>query len=171
MPSVHVHPPPELLHRSVKRTKAIQVLEDAGVPYQLCEYDSEGFASAVEVARRLNVPPDALFKTLIGRGDRSGVVIALVPGDATLDLRKLAHILGDKRVEMVHPSEIPRLTGYIRGGVSPLGGKRRYPTFIHQTALEHPAVCVSAGVRGLQIRLAPADLARLAGATTADIAV
>jgi Cys-tRNA(Pro)/Cys-tRNA(Cys) deacylase len=154
----------------VKRTKAIQMLEAEKVPYDLCKYDSEGFASAVEVARRLNVPPDALFKTLIARGERSGVVMALVPGDATLDLRRLAHVAGDKRVEMVDPSEILRLTGYVRGGVSPLGGRRRYPTFIDRSAFRHPEVCVSAGVRGLQIRVAPEELARLTGATTADIA-
>jgi Cys-tRNA(Pro)/Cys-tRNA(Cys) deacylase len=153
----------------MKRTKAIQVLEDAGVPYQLCAYDSDGFAPAVDVARKLGIVPDALFKTLLARGERMGVVVALVPGDATLDLRKLAHVVGDKRVEMVDPAELLKLTGYVRGAVSPLGGRRSYPALIHRSAFERPDIYVSAGVRGLQIRLAPSDLARLMGAKTADI--
>jgi Cys-tRNA(Pro)/Cys-tRNA(Cys) deacylase len=95
--------------------------------------------------------------------------MALVPGDGTLDLRKLAHVMGDKRAEMVDPSELPRLTGYIRGGVSPLGGRRSYPTYLDRSAFDHERICVSAGVRGVQIQLAPSDLARLTGATTADI--
>ncbi len=153
----------------MKRTKAIQILEDAKVPYKTTSYESEGFASAVEVAKKINVPPDAIFKTLLARGERLGVVMALVPGDRTLDLRKLAHLMGDKRVEMVDPSELPRLTGYIRGGVSPLGGKRDYPTFVDESAFGHDAVCVSAGVRGVQIHIAPADLVRMTKAKTADI--
>ncbi len=153
----------------MKRTKAIQILEDAKVPYKISSYEAEGFASAVEVAKKLNMPPDAIFKTLLARGERAGVVMALVPGDGTLDLRKLAHLMGDKRVEMVDPSELPRLTGYIRGGVSPLGGKREYPTFVDQSAFTHEKICVSAGVRGVQIHIAPADLVRLTQAKTADI--
>jgi Cys-tRNA(Pro)/Cys-tRNA(Cys) deacylase len=153
----------------VKRTRAIQIVEDAKVDYLISSYDSEGFASAVEVAKKLGLPPDAIFKTLVARGERSGVVMALVPGDATVDLRKLAHLMGDKRVEMVDPSELPRLTGYIKGGVSPLGGKRTYTTFVDQSVFQHERVCVSAGVRGVQIQLIPADLVRLTHATTADI--
>ncbi len=153
----------------MKRTKAIQVLEDTGIPHTVLSYEADGFASAVEVAAKLNIPPGAVFKTLVARGDRTGVVMALVPGDGALDLRKLARLMGDKRVEMADPSDLPRLTGYIRGGVSPLGGRRDYPTFIDQTVFDHEAVCVSAGVRGVQIRIAPADLVRITGARTADI--
>src|SRR5512133_4197034 len=152
----------------MKRTRAIQILDDAKIRYEVTSYDSDGFASAVEVAKKLGIPPDAIFKTLLARGDRTGVVMALVPGDGTLDLRKLAHLMGDKRAEMVDPSELPRLTGYIRGGVSPLGGKRVFPTFIDQTALEHEKICVSAGVRGAQVHVAPSDLARLTNARMAD---
>lgn len=153
----------------MKRTRAIQIVEDAKIPYEVRSYDAEGFASAAEVAKKLNMPADAIFKTLVARGERSGVVMALVPGDRTLDLRKLAHLMGDKRAEMVDPSELPRLTGYLRGGVSPLGGKRSYPTFLDQSAFRHQRICVSAGVRGVQIQVAPADLARLTGARTADL--
>ena len=153
----------------MKRTRAIQMLEDAKVPHLVTSYDAEGFATAIEVAKKLNMPPDAIFKTLVARGERTGVVMALVPGDATLDLRKLARIMGDKRVEMADPSELPRLTGYIRGGVSPLGGKRAYPTFIDQSVYQHQRVCVSAGVRGVQIQIAPADLVQVTCAKAADL--
>ena len=153
----------------MKRTKAIQILEDAGVPYDVTSYDADGFVSAVDVAQKLEVSPDAIFKTLVARGERTGVVMALVPGDRTLDLRKLAHLMGDKRVEMVAPSELPRLTGYIRGGVSPLGGRRDYPTFVDRSASEQERIYVSAGVRGVQIRISPADLVKVARARIADI--
>lgn len=153
----------------MKRTKGIQILDDARIPYEVTSYDAEGFVSAVDVARKLNMPPDAIFKTLVARGERTGVVLALVPGDRTLDLRKLSHLMGDKRAEMVDPSELPRLTGYIRGGVSPLGGKRDYPTFVDGSAFQHGKICVSAGVRGVQIQIAPADLVRITRAKTADI--
>jgi Cys-tRNA(Pro)/Cys-tRNA(Cys) deacylase len=153
----------------MKRTKAIQILEDAKIPYEVTSYDADGFTSAVEVAKKLGVVPDAIFKTLVVRGERSGVVMALVPGDATLDLRKLAHLMGDKRAEMVDQSELPRLTGYIRGGVSPLGGKRDFPTFVDESAHRHERIYVSAGMRGVQIRIAPADLVRITRAKTADL--
>lgn len=155
--------------RTVKRTKAIQILEDAKVSYEVRSYDSEGFASAVEVARKLGIPAEAVFKTLVARGERSGVVLALVPADRSLDLRKLAQTMGDKRAEMVDPSELPRLTGYIRGGVSPLGGKRDYPTFVDESALRQERISVSAGVRGVQVLVEPADLVRLTNARTSDI--
>ena len=155
--------------RAVKRTKAIQILTDSKTPHEVRSYDSEGFASAVEVAAKLSIPPDAVFKTLVARGERSGVVMALVPADKTLDLRKLASLMGDKRVEMVDPSDLPRLTGYIRGGVSPLGGRKNYPTYMDKSALDHDRIAVSAGVRGVQILIAPADLIRTTRSTTADI--
>ena len=153
----------------MKRTKAIQILEDAGIPYEVTSYDSEGFASAVDVAQKLSVSPDSIFKTLVARGERTGVVLALVPGERTLELRKLAHLMGDKRAEMVDPSELPRLTGYIRGGVSPLGGKRDYPTFMDESAYQHEKIYVSAGVRGVQIRISPAELVKATRARVADI--
>ncbi|HEX9014928.1 MAG TPA: Cys-tRNA(Pro) deacylase [Chloroflexota bacterium] len=153
----------------MKKTRAIQILEDSRVAYEVRTYDSEGFASAVEVAAKLGIAPEAVFKTLVARGERTGVVMALVPADRNLDLRKLAHILGDKRAEMVDPDELPRLTGYIRGGVSPLGGKRAYPTFVDGSALRQDRISVSAGVRGAQILVAPGDLMRLTGGSSADI--
>ncbi len=153
----------------MKKTAAIEILEKASVPYEVRSYESEGFASAVEVAERLDLPADAVFKTLVARGERSGVVLALVPGDRSLGLRKLAHLLGEKRLEMVPPDDLQRLTGYIKGGVSPLAGKRSYPTFIDRSALRHDRISISAGVRGTQILIAPDDLVRLTHAIVADL--
>lgn len=153
----------------MKKTRAIQILDDLKVPHEVRSYDSEGFATAVEVAQKLGLPPEAVFKTLVARGDRSGVMMALVPADKSLSLRKLAHLGHDKRVEMVNPDELPRLTGYIKGGVSPLGGKRAYPTFLDRSVLQHERISVSAGVRGVQILIAPSDLARLTRAILDDL--
>ncbi|MGI5836976.1 MAG: aminoacyl-tRNA deacylase, partial [Chloroflexota bacterium] len=117
----------------------------------------------------LGIPAGAMFKTLIARGERQGVILALVPGDESLSLRKLAQAMGDKRAEMVDPSEISRLTGFIKGGVSPLGGRRSYPVYLDSSALQHSTICVSAGMRGLAILIAPSDLAKATKATVVDI--
>lgn len=153
----------------MKATRAIQMLVDLKVPHEVRSYESDGFTSAVEAAAKLGIPPGTMFKTLVARGERRGIVLAMVPGDEALSLRKLAQAMGDKRVDLVDPSEISRLTGFVRGGVSPLGGKRPYPVFLDQSALRHPAICVSAGVRGLAILIAPSDLARATRAAVVDL--
>ncbi len=153
----------------MKATRAIQLLVDQKIPHQVRAYEADGFVSAVEGAKKLGITAGAMFKTLIARGERQGVVIALVPGDESLSLRKLAQAMGDKRVEMVDPSEISRLTGFVKGGVSPLGGKRSYPVFMDSSALQHPVICVSAGMRGLAIMIAPLDLAKVTKSTIVDI--
>lgn len=153
----------------MKKTRAIQALESAGVAFRSHVFDVEGFVSGVDAARELRIPPDSLFKTLVVRGERMGVALAMVPSDETLSLRKLAQQMGDKRAEMVEAEELPRLTGYIKGGVSPLGTRRPYPVFMDQTAMSHSEITVSAGMRGLMIALAPGDLAKVARATVADL--
>ncbi|HQZ55012.1 MAG TPA: YbaK/EbsC family protein, partial [Thermoflexales bacterium] len=114
-----------------------------------------------------------LFKTLVVRGERRGVMLALVSGERELSLRKLAQAAGDKRVEMVDVAELPRLTGYLKGGCSPLGikvgGRTGYPTFIDASAFSHERISISAGLRGVQVLLDPRDLARLTNATKADL--
>jgi Cys-tRNA(Pro)/Cys-tRNA(Cys) deacylase len=147
----------------------MEMLEKAGIPYRLLTYEHDGFTPATEAAAKLEIPPETMFKTLIVRGERRGVVLALVPGTGTLSLRKLAQQMGDKRAEMVDPSEIGRLTGFVKGGVSPLGGKRVYPVFLDRSSLRHPLVAVSAGMRGLALQLSPSDLVRATGATVADL--
>lgn len=153
----------------MKATRAMELLEAARIPYEVRTFESDGFTPATEAAERLGIPPGTMFKTLIVRGERRGVVLALVPGEGTLSLRKLAHHMGDKRAEMVDATEITRLTGFVKGGVSPLGGKRAYPVFLDQSSLQHPRIAVSAGIRGLVLLLAPTDLARITRASMADL--
>lgn len=152
------------------KTIAARMLDQLKIAYELREYEvSEDELDAVTVARKVNMPPEATFKTLVARGDKTGVVMACVPGNGELDLKKFASATGNKRVELVAVKEIQALTGYIRGGVSPLGTKKKYPFYLDQTALNHERISVSAGQRGLQMILAPADLQRAASATLADL--
>lgn len=153
------------------KTIAARTLDQLKIDYELRAYEvSEDELDAVSVARKVNMPPEATFKTLVTRGDKTGVILACVPGDAELDFKKLAAATGDKKVEMVPVKEIQSLTGYIRGGVSPLGSKKKYPLYLDRSALDHERVSVSAGRRGLQMILAPEDLRRAANATIADLA-
>ena len=143
---------------------------DLQIPYELREYEwSEEEMDAVSVARKIGLPPEQVFKTLVVRGDKTGVLVASIPGNAELDLKKLAAISGNKKVEMVHVREIQGLTGYIRGGVSPLGMKKQYPYFLDETAEIIDQLAVSAGQRGLQLVLSGPDLIRATGATLAAL--
>jgi Cys-tRNA(Pro)/Cys-tRNA(Cys) deacylase len=152
------------------KTIAARTLDQLKIDYELRAYEvDEDELDAVSVARKVNMPPEATFKTLVTRGDKTGVILACVPGDAELDFKKLAAATGDKKVEMVAVKEIQSLTGYIRGGVSPLGSKKIYPFYLDRSALDHDRVSVSAGQRGLQLILAPRDLQRAANATLADL--
>lgn len=152
----------------MKKTRAIELLEQAGVAYDIRSFSAEEF-TAEEAARELGVDPATLFKTLVARGERRGIVLAMVPANATLSLRKLAALMDDKRAELIDLKDLARLTGYVKGGVSPLGGKRPYPVYLDQSAMEHPAICLSAGQRGLQMVVAPADLVALARAAVGDL--
>src|SRR5713226_2810537 len=139
------------------KTAAVQILERQRIPYELREYEEEEL-SAEEAARKLELPLERVFKTLVVRGDRSGVVLACLPGSGTLDLKALARASGNKRAELVAVDEIHRLTGYLRGGVSPLGSRKAYPLYLDESALQHDAISVSAGMRGLELIVAPAGL-------------
>ncbi len=150
------------------KTRAMQVLDRARISYKVREFQEEELG-ANEAAEKLGLPLAQVVKTLVVRGDRTGVILACLPGTATLSLKALARASGNKKVEMVEKDEIHRLTGYLRGGVSPLGGKRPYPVYLDQSALEEPVISVSAGMRGMQILLPPRDLARAAGAIVALI--
>jgi Cys-tRNA(Pro)/Cys-tRNA(Cys) deacylase len=141
------------------KTRAAQALDKLGIPYEIREFEEEELG-ADEVAERLRIPLAQVFKTLVVRGDRTGVILACLPGTMTLSLKALARVSGNRKVEMVEKDEILRLTGYIRGGVSPLGGKKDYPVYLDQSALEQPIVSVSAGMRGMQLFIKPPDLAR-----------
>ena len=150
------------------KTRAAQALDKLGIPYKIREFLEEDLG-ADEVAEKLHTPLAQVFKTLVVRGDRTGVMLACVPGTMTLNLKALARASGNRKVEMAEKDEIHRLTGYIRCGVSPLGGKKEYPVFVDQTASDQPVVSVSAGMRGMQLFLASQDLVRATQATVVSI--
>jgi Cys-tRNA(Pro)/Cys-tRNA(Cys) deacylase len=152
------------------KTQAARVLDRWKVNYELREYTwSEDELDAVTVARKIGLPPEAVFKTLVARGDRTGVLMACVPANVELDLKKLATVSGNKKVELVSVKEIQSLTGYVRGGVSPIGAKKDYPLFIDENVQLVDAVSISAGARGLQMIMAPHDLQRVTVAHLADL--
>ena len=152
------------------KTNAARILDAAGVHYELREYevDAEHLA-APEVAAAIGMPPEQVFKTLVARGDRTGVVLAVIPGNAELDLKALAKASGNKNIDLVPVKEVLGLTGYVRGGVSPVGAKKAYPLYLDETVILWDAISVSAGVRGCQMILAPDDLIRVTGAVTCEI--
>jgi Cys-tRNA(Pro)/Cys-tRNA(Cys) deacylase len=152
------------------KTIAARMLDQLKITYELRAYEvKEDELDAITVAHKVNMPPEATFKTLVARGDKTGVVMACIPGNAELDLKKFASATGNKKVELVAVKEIQSLTGYIRGGVSPLGSKKNYPFYLDHSALDYDCISVSAGQRGLQMILAPQDLQRAAAATLADL--
>ncbi len=152
-------------------TPATVALTAAGVEFGLREYDHDPRASSfgLEAAEALGLDPTQVFKTLVADLD-GGLVVAVVPVSARLDLKALARALGGSKASMADPRQAERVTGYVTGGISPLGQKRRLPTVVDVTALDHPSVFVSGGRRGLDVELAPADLVSLTDARTAPIA-
>ncbi len=153
------------------KTNAVRILEELGIPFELRHYDVDpDDLTAATVARKVGLPPEQVFKTLVVRGDRNGVCLAVVPGDAELDPRALAKLTGDRRVEMVPLKEVQPLTGYIRGGVTAFGCKKAYPVFVDETVILFDVISVSAGARGTQILLAPDDYLRALHAVTGEFA-
>jgi Cys-tRNA(Pro)/Cys-tRNA(Cys) deacylase len=156
----------------MSKTNAARLLDRAGIHYELREYAvDETDLSAPHVAAAIGMPPEQVFKTLVARGDRAGVLMAAIPASSELDLKALAAASGNKKVELVALKEVLGLTGYIRGGVSPLGTRKPYPFYLDETADLWDIISVSAGLRGSQLLLAPADLARATGAHLCAIAV
>jgi len=147
------------------KTIAARMLDQMKIAYELREYEwNEDELDAVTVARKVGLPPEQVFKTLVTQGDKTGVLVACIPGDAELDLKALATVSGNKKVDMVPVKEIQGLTGYIRGGVSPLGMKKQYPFYLDETAEIIDVISISAGQRGLQMLLSGPDLIRATGA-------
>ena len=154
----------------LKKTNAVRLLDSLKISYRLLEFAvDESDLSAEKAAALLGYPLEQVFKTLIARGDRCGVLIASIPGSAELDLKALARLSGNKKVELVPLKEVQQLTGYIRGAVSPLGIRGNYPRYLDHSAFNHAQIITSAGVRGLQIELDPHDLVRAIDATTGQI--
>ncbi len=155
---------------AVKKTNAARVLDRLGIPYALNTYPVDiDDLSATHVAESMGVDPSCVFKTLVTRGHPNGIAMAVLPGNAELSLKKLAAVFHDKSVEMVPLKEVLPLTGYIRGGCSPVGTKKPYPVCIDESAKNFETIYVSAGQRGLQFVIAPDDLARAVNAVFADI--
>lgn len=153
------------------KTNAARALDSLGVRYELREYEVDPEALDAEtVARKIGLPPEQVFKTLVARGDRNGVCLAVVPASTELDEKALARATGDRRIELVALKEVQPLTGYIRGGVTALASKRDYPVLVDETAELFDVIAVSAGVRGMQIVLAPADYLKAVQGTVAQIA-
>ena len=149
----------------IQKTNAARLLDAAGIPYILVPYQvDEEHLEASHVARQLGEDIDTVFKTLVLRGDRNGLFVCVMPGSLEVDLKVAARISCNKNCQMIHVKELLPLTGYIRGGCSPIGMKKPLPTFIHESALLYDYIYVSAGVRGLQIRINPNDLIGFTGA-------
>ena len=146
----------------MKKTNAARFLDGLRMDYKLIEYEvDESDLSAESVAQKVNLPLEQVFKTLVARGDKTGVLMTCIPGNAELDLKAVATISGNKKVEMVHVKEIQQLTGYIRGGVSPIGTKKLYPIFLDESAMRFSFISISAGARGSQIFISPGDLIKV----------
>ena len=153
------------------KTNATRILDGLGVAYTLREYEVDpDDLSAETVAAKVGLPAEQVFKTLVVRGDRGGVYLAVIPGNTELNGKALARETGDRRVEMVALREVQPLTGYIRGGVTALGGKRSYPVYADETIELFDLISISAGARGTQILLAPADYLRVTHAIVVAIA-
>jgi Cys-tRNA(Pro)/Cys-tRNA(Cys) deacylase len=153
------------------KTNAVRILEEMGIAFELREYevDPEHLQAEV-VAKKIGLPPEQVFKTLVVKGDREGICFAVVPGDSELDLKALAKLSGNRKMEMAPLKEVTPLTGYIRGGVTALAAKKDYPVFVDETAILFDVISVSAGVRGTQILIAPDDYLRATKAVTGEIA-
>ncbi len=154
-----------------EKTNAARLLDKAKLKYDLIPYEfDENDLAAQHVADSLGQDIAKVFKTLVLHGDKTGYIVCVIPGDKEVDLKALAKVSGNKKVEMIPMKDLLQVTGYIRGGCSPIGMKKRFPTYFHTTALEHDVIYVSAGVRGLQIQINPSDLVRFVQAVLADVA-
>ena len=158
------------MKEKINKTNVARLMDKAKVKYQLVPYEvDESDLSAIHVAEQLGEDVAQVFKTLVLHGDKNGYFVCVIPGDKEVDLKKAAKISGNKNCEMVAVKELLPLTGYIRGGCSPIGMKKHFPTYIHDTVGQFDYVYVSAGQRGLQIKLSPSDLIRESKAQTADL--
>ena len=157
--------------KKIEKTNAARLLDKAGISYKLIPYEfDENDLAAQHVADSLGQDIERVFKTLVLHGDKTGHIVCVVPGNAEVDLKALAKASGNKKVEMIAMKDLLSVTGYIRGGCSPVGMKKRFPTFFHTTATDFDTIYVSAGVRGLQVEISPSDLIGFVGAVVADVA-
>lgn len=157
--------------KKIEKTNAARLLDKAGIAYNLIPYEfDENDLAAQHVADSLGQDIAMVFKTLVLHGDKTGHIVCVVPGNMEVDLKSLAKASGNKKVEMIAMKDLLAVTGYIRGGCSPIGIKKRFPTYFHSTAMNFDHIYVSAGVRGLQIEISPAVLIDFVGANVAEVA-
>lgn len=148
----------------------MRLLGQAGIDFRVCEYEyDENDLNGLHAAERTGMNPDCVFKTLVARGAKKGVLVFCIPVSCELDLKKAASAVGDKSIELIHVRELLPLTGYIRGGCSPVGMKKPYPVCLDESCVLYPEIGISAGERGVQLVLAPEELIAFLGAVTADI--
>ena len=156
----------------INKTNAARLLDKAKIKYELVPYEvDENDLAATHIATQLGEDIRQVFKTLVLKGDKTGYFVCVVPGDAEVDLKKAAKVSGNKKVDLIPMKELLPTTGYIRGGCSPVGMKKTFPTYFHSTCMEFGYIFVSAGVRGLQLKIAPIDLVGYVRASVADIIV
>jgi Cys-tRNA(Pro)/Cys-tRNA(Cys) deacylase len=156
--------------QSSAKTNAARLLDSLGIAYELRAYEVDpNDLTALSVARKIGLPPEQVFKTLLSQTSNGEHLFAVIPGDAELDLKKLAHAAGAKKAELASLKDVEPLTGYIRGGVTVMGARKPFPAFADETIELHDLISISAGQRGLQMLLAPADYLRAANATVADL--
>ena len=152
------------------KTNAVRLLDQLGIPYELREYEVDPDDLAAEtVAAKIALPPEQVFKTLVASGDRNGICLAVISGNAELDLKALAAISGNRKIQLAPVNDLHSLTGYIRGGVTALAAKKDYPVYVDETVELFDVISISAGVRGLQILLAPADYLKITKAEVAPL--
>lgn len=157
---------------NLPKTNAARILDRLGISYELVAYEVDPDNLAADhVAESLGEPIEQVYKTLVLRGDRNGLFVCVVAGNREVDLKKAAHVSGNKKVEMLPLKELLPATGYIRGGCTSIGMKKNYPVFVSEEMMNFPSVYVSAGQRGLQLHLSPSDLVKAASATPADICI
>ena len=157
--------------KKTEKTNAARLLDKAGIECNLIPYDfDENDLAAQHVAESLGQPIERVFKTLVLHGDRSSYIVCVIPGNGEVDLKALAKISGNKKVEMIPMKDLLGVTGYIRGGCSPIGMKKKFPTYFHSTASSFSTIYISAGVRGLQIEINPQELMDFVGASAGDVA-
>lgn len=160
------------MDKNIKKTNAARLLDQMKVAYDLIPYEvDENDLGAQHIAEQLGQPIERLFKTLVLRGDKLGLFVCVIPGAEEVDLKKAAKVTGNKKVEMIHVKELLPLTGYIRGGCSPIGMKKALPTWFHESIVQYDHVFCSAGQRGIQFRIAPRDLVDAARGQLADLIV
>ena len=156
--------------KKLQKTNAARLLDKAKVPYELISYEvDEQDLGAEHLAATIGQDVKQVFKTLVLRGDKTGHLVCVIPGACEVDLKKAAKVSGNKKVEMIHMKELLPTTGYIRGGCSPVGMKKPFPTYIHNTCMDFEHIFVSAGMRGLQFKIAPSALVDFVGANVCDI--